>query len=211
MRAHTVTIFIPLAIAAVALSACSSGGGNVKETAPPPVSTTATASATPAPAPKATADPCQVLTAAEASALAGVTFGPGLEEDTGTADTPGKRCTYGAKTTNVFFVQIATAADASSAAALWDQERAAVSDELTKAAPPELNLHPTATDVPGLADKATIVSGTATLEGHTFAGTSIAMLDGANYLSFGDLTVDAPAPTATAMEAQAKVSLARLH
>ncbi len=208
MRRHSVTFLIPIALAAVALSACSSGG-NVKETAPPPVSTTASAS--PAPAPNATDDPCEVLTAAEASALAGVTFGPGLEEDTGTADTPGKRCTYGAKTTNVFFVQIASAADASSAAAQWDQERAAVSEELTKPAPPELNLHPTATDVPGLADKATIVSGTASLDVHTFAGTSIALLDGATYLSFGDLTVDAPAPTATAMEAQAKVSLGRLH
>lgn len=208
MRRHSVTFLIPIALAAVALSACSSGG-NAKETAPPPVSTTASAS--PAPAPNATDDPCEVLTAAEASALAGVTFGPSLEEDTGTADTPGKRCTYGAKTTNVFFVQLASAADASSAAAQWDQERAAVSEELTKPAPPELNLHPTATDVPGLADKATIVSGTASLDGHTFAGTSIALLDGATYLSFGDLTVDAPAPTVTAMEAQAKVSLGRLH
>lgn len=208
MRRHSVTFLIPIAFAAVALSACSSGG-NVKETAPPSVSAKITAS--PAPATKTTDDPCEVLTAAEASALAGVTFGPGLEEDTGTADTPGKRCTYGAKTTNVFFVQLASAADASSAAAQWDQERAAVSEELTKPAPPELNLHPTATDVPGLADKATLVSGTASLDGHTFAGTSIALLDGATYLSFGDLTVDAPAPTVTAMEAQAKVSLGRLH
>lgn len=77
-------------------------------------------------------------------------------------------------------------------------------------APPGLTIEKKASDIAGLADKATIVSGTATLRGQNFAATTITLLKGASFLGFGDLTANAPAPTADAMEAQATTSLSRL-
>ena len=210
MRVHKLILLAPTAIVAVALSACSAGsGGGGNASNPPPAPSAATSSA-PASGGAITNDPCKVVTAEEASALAGVTFGPGTEETTGSASEPGARCTYGAGTLNVFFVQLGKAADAATASAEWDQERAKVDDAVTQSAPAGLTINKTATDISGLADKATVVSGTATLSGQNFAATTIALLKGASFLGFGDLTVNAAAPTPTAMEAQAATSLNRL-
>jgi hypothetical protein len=151
-----------------------------------------------------------VVTAQEASKLAGVTFGPGVEETTGTASEPGKRCTYGALTKNVFFVQLGHAPDSATAAARWDQELGEISSAMSDEIPGGDSLADTVTDVPGLADKATIVVGTATVSGQAFAATSIALLKGPTFLAFGDLTVNAPAPTPSDMETQATTSLARI-
>lgn len=125
MHVHKMMLLAPIAIVALALSACSSGTGGGNPSNAPNASLAPSAS-TPASGVAVTDDPCTVVTAEEASALAGVTFGPGKEETTGTASEPGLRCTYGAGTMNVFFVQLGKAADAASAAAQWDQERAEV-------------------------------------------------------------------------------------
>lgn len=212
MRVHKLILLAPIAIAALALSACSAGsGGGGGNASNPPTAPSASTSSAPASGGAVTDDPCMVVTAAEASALAGVTFGPGTEETTGTASEPGKRCTYGAGTLNVFFVQLGKASSAASAAAEWDKVRAQVDAEIAEVAPPGLTIEKKATDVTGLADKATVVTGTATLSGQSFAATTIAVLKGASYLSFGDLTANAAAPTPEAMEAQAATSLTRIQ
>src|SRR4051812_39997261 len=96
-------VVLAISISAVlALAGCTSHGSGSGGSGSPSPSPTGSARAT-------TLDPCQLVTAAEASQLSGVTFGPGKEETTG-SDNTGKRCTYGSQTKNVFFVQVVSAA-----------------------------------------------------------------------------------------------------
>jgi predicted pyridoxine 5'-phosphate oxidase superfamily flavin-nucleotide-binding protein len=185
--------------ALILLAGCSNPGGG------PSGSPSATPSAT---AKATTLDPCQLVTAAEASALSGASFGAGLEETTGTNGT-GKRCTYGAQTTNVFFVQVATAATASDAQAAWATEEAEADAGLAAGFPAQASAVVTKTDVTGLGDRAAVGTGSATIEGQTISGGVIYLLKGPNFLAFGDLTL-ATAPTADALKAQAATSLDRM-
>src|SRR5690348_10178293 len=54
-------------------------------------------------------DPCQIVTSAEASALAGANFTTGIEQ---TTDGGGRICVYGYQTQNVFMVLVAQGPDA---------------------------------------------------------------------------------------------------
>lgn len=148
------------------------------------------------------------MTAAEASQLSGVTFGPGLEETTG-ADNTGKRCTYGSQTKNVFFVQVATADNAADAQAAWATEEANADAALTSDFPAQITANVTKTDITGLGDRAAVGTGSETIEGQTISGGVIYLLKGANFLAFGDLTL-ATAPDSAALQAQAATSLARM-
>lgn len=194
----------PLALAIAApllaiLAGCSTGSPSPSDTpsSPTPTATAAT-----------TLDPCQLVTAAEASQLSGVTFGAGTQETTGTNGT-GKRCTYGAQTKNVFFVQVGTGASASDAQAEWATEQAQADADLAKGFPAEITVNITKTDVAGLADRATVGTGSETVAGQTISGGVIYLLKGANFLGFGELTLGT-APTADALKAQAATSLARM-
>lgn len=185
------------------LAACSNPGGGPSgsPSATPSASASASAKAT-------TLDPCQLVTAAEASALSGASFGAGLEETTGTNGT-GKRCTYGSQTTNVFFVQVATAASASDAQAAWATEEAQADADLAAGFPAQASANVTKTDVSGLGDRAAVGTGSETIEGQTISGGVIYLLKGPNFLAFGDLTLGT-APTAAALQTQAATSLARM-
>lgn len=183
--------------ALILLAGCSNPGGG------PSGSPTATPSAT---AKATTLDPCLLVTAAEASALSGASFGAGLEETTGGT---GKRCTYGAQTTNVFFVQVATAATASDAQTAWATEEAQADADLAAGFPAQASANVTKTDVSGLGDRAAVGTGSETIEGQTISGGVIYLLKGPNFLAFGDLTL-ATAPTAAALQAQAATSLDRM-
>jgi hypothetical protein len=183
--------------ALILLAGCSNPGGG------PSGSPSATPSAT---AKATTLDPCQLVTAAEASALSGASFGAGLEETTGGT---GKRCTYGAQTTNVFFVQVATAATASDAQAAWATEEAEADAGLAAGFPVQASANISKTDVSGLGDRAAVGTGSATIEGQTISGGVIYLLKGPNFLAFGDLTLGT-APTADALKAQAATSLDRM-
>src|SRR4051794_15055715 len=66
-------------------------------------------------------DPCQLVSSAEASALAGTTYTTGVEQTTGTG---GNMCVYGSRTTNVFMVLVAQAPDAGTAQTNWAQYEA---------------------------------------------------------------------------------------
>ena len=193
-RSAALALTIP---ALLLLAACSSQGGG------PSGSPSATPSAT---AKATTLDPCQLVTAAEASALSGASFGAGIEESTGGT---GKRCTYGSQTKNVFFVQVATAASASDAQATWAAEEAQADAALTSDFPAEVTANVTKADVTGLGDRAAVGTGSETIAGQTISGGVIYLLKGPNFLAFGDLTLGT-APTADALKAQATISLDRM-
>jgi hypothetical protein len=193
----------PLAILIAApllaiLAGCSTGSPSPSDT---PSSPSPTAKAT-------TLDPCELVTAAEASQLSGATFGAGKKEATGTSGT-GMRCTYGAQTTNVFFVQVASAASASEAQADWATEEAQLDADIAKALG-HTSATTTKTDLTGLADKAATGTLTDDVDGQTVDINVIYLLKGPNLLAFGDSTLNAPAATVDALKAQAVISLDRM-
>ena len=199
-RSATLAISIS---ALLLLAGCSNPGGGPSGT--PSATPTASASAS---AKATTLDPCQLVTAAEASALSGASFGAGIEEATG-SDGTGKRCTYGSQTKNVFFVQVGTAATAADAQAAFTAEEAKADAGLAAGFPASISANVTKTDVTGLGDRAAVGTGSETIEGQTISGGVIYLLKGPNFLAFGDLTLGT-APTAAALQAQAATSLDRM-
>jgi hypothetical protein len=150
-------------------------------------------------------DPCKLVTQTEASALAGVSLGPGVES---TADQT-KICTYGGQTTNVFTVEVAQAADAAQAAAAFSQEEAQVKSYVQQKLPAGTNASLATSDITGLADKAATVSGMATFSGQTIGISGIYLLKGATFFAFQDLRLGSP-PTAAALQAEATTALGRV-
>lgn len=193
------------AAAILALTACgstSTAGGTATPSAP------AKLSPSPAGTPAAI-DPCQVVTQSEASLLAGATYTTSKEETTSGG---AKLCSYGAQTVNVFEVLVATAASPSAAQAAWDQEKSEATAELQKVAASSgvtFTLNLSDTNLSG-ADRAAVGTFSASLSGHTLAGSAIYFLKGANFVAITDLVLDRTPPTTSAMEAQGQTSLGRL-
>jgi hypothetical protein len=174
----------------------------VTTSAAPPPSVTASASL----AGVATAlDPCKLVTPAEASSIAGVSYGPGQESTAGLS----KRCTYGYQTLNVFTVEVAQAASASAAQTAFTQTQAQVQTEVKQQLPSGINANMSTTNVSGLADNAAAVSGMATFNGVTLGISGIYVLKGATFFAFQDFRQGSP-PTVAAMEAEAKTVLGRI-
>jgi len=201
-------------LTAASLAACASSSGtpvsNSSAGASALPSSSTTASPTAAGTPVAV-DPCQVVTASEASSLAGVTYTQGTEGLT--SDGLGKTCDYGSQTLNVFQVLVTQATDAGTAQADWATEEARVQTALQKSASqvPGLNYTLTVTDtsVSGY-DKAAVATASATLAGRSFGVSAIYLLKGATFLSYSDLVVGTAAPTSAAMESEAATVLTRL-
>ena len=177
------------------------------DTATATASATSAAAATPSPTGAPTAlDPCQVVSAAEASALTGAAYSAGQEATNGT----GKTCTYGAMTLNVFIVDVAQASDAASAQAEWSQEEASVNSDIQGAAAGQgITYNLNDTSISG-ADRAATGSFSKTLDGEMFSGSAVYLIKGATFLAFSDLNVGHQAPGTAAMEAQAQTSLGRV-
>jgi hypothetical protein len=227
MRRSAVLLTVSATMLASALAGCSSVGSSgttppATQSATEPASVAATASAASSAATSAAAspnaassqsavatslDPCQIVPAAEASAVAGTTFGAGQEEPSGT---DGRRCVYGSETTNVFSVIVGQADTAADAEADYSQEEAAAQSAITKQAPSGVKLHEHTQDVPGLADRATVVNGSVNLGTESIAAGAIYLLKGAVFLSFSDVVVGSSGPTAAALEAEASKALARV-
>ena len=227
MRRSAALLTVTAAVVASALAACSSSGSSgTTPPAPQPAteqaSAAATASAASSAATSAAAspgaassqsgaatslDPCQIVPAAEASALAGTTFGAGKEEPSGT---DGKRCVYGSQTTNVFSVIVGQAETVADADADWSQEQADAQSAMTKQVPSGVKFHEQTQDVSGLADRAAVVNGSVSLGGESIAASAIYLLKGTVFLSFSDVVVGGTAPTAAALEAEAGKALARV-
>jgi hypothetical protein len=197
-------------LAILVLAACGSSSTASDNTSPSPAQASSSPSAA-ASAVATTTDPCQVVTQGEASQLTSTSFGPGKEETTSNGS--GKLCWYGAQTTDVFEVFIATASSAATAQAQWDTEKAQVQSELTKAtAAPGVtfSVNINDTSIAG-ADRAASGTLTASYNGHTISGSVLYMLKGAVFCAIVDIRVDGQAPPSiSALEAQGQTSLGRL-
>ena len=212
--------------AALVLAAC---GGTASPGASSPAATTASAStaATPTTAPTATPtptteasgsataeptglagapDPCAMVTSAEASALAGVTFGPG-KEDTTTGN--GRICTYGAGTLHIVTVSTALAADAATAKA----EEADFKTKLEQgAAQAGADLKVNVTELPSWQPgvDAALVSGGVTISSVSIAASAMYLLKGTTFVGFSCLGLGTAAPSNAALEAQGMTVLGRI-
>jgi Protein of unknown function (DUF3558) len=195
------------------LGACGASSSTTSPTASQSTASTPTP-AVPTPTPSlATAvptsfDPCQIVTSSEASAIAGVTYGPGLEK---TNSGNGKECVYGSETTNIFTVGVAVATDAATADADWATEEAKAKAAFAKAAPPGITLAYNISDttISG-ADRAAEGTMSAKIETETIAGCFIYLLKGPVFVNFGDLTVGHAAPALSALESEADTVVGRI-
>ena len=144
-------------------------------------------------------DPCQVVTAQEASQLTGATFAAGKETTTaGNA----RICTYGSQTLDVVTVEVAVAPDA----ATVQTDKAAALAEIQKAAGTGLHV----AQLSGIGDAAAAVSASTTISGQTLSITGIYVLKGLVFFAMSDLVLGRPAPTSAAMQAQAQTAIGRL-
>ena len=192
---------------AVALLLVACGGSPTASSSTPSAPETASApQQSPSPV---SLDPCQLVTSAEASSLAGVTFAAGKP---GTTDGGANTCVYGYQTLNVFNVLVTQAKDAATAQADWTQEQAKAQAAINQGIPAGANVNLNVTDLSGVAgaDKAALATFTTTISGETLGITAIYLLKGAVFLTFSDLVVGHAPPTAAAIEAQAVTSLKRL-
>jgi Protein of unknown function (DUF3558) len=186
-----------------ALAACGSSTTATTPTATP----TAASAATPTPAPTPTApgqtaaptalDPCQLVPASEASALAGVTYGAGTE----TTINNGKYCYYGPNTTNVLEVIVIqapsqAALDAGKAAALAGLAKIATKGYTTTILP--------------IADGAAYLTGSGILAGSPLRISGIYVIKGLTFFGIVDALVTHAPPSSAAMQAEAQVVLTRV-
>ena len=149
------------------------------------------------------------MTSSEASSIAGASFTAGKEDTTSGG---AKTCAYGAQTRNVFLVLVTQAPDAATAQADWTQEQAKAEAAIQQGLPQgsSVNLNVTnLTNVAG-ADKAAIASFNTMISGQAVGLIAIYLLKGSTFVTFSDLVLGKPAPTAAAMEAQAQTTLGRL-
>lgn len=202
-----------LTVLAMMLGAACGSSPTAGTSTPPPASPVTSSQPTPSSQPTSvptTTDPCQVVTASEASTLTGVSYGPGRKETTSGG---GKICVYGYQSLNVFEVLVGTAPSAAAAQAQWTQEESKAQALLKKAITqvPGLNVSLKAGDVTVAgADKAAIATSSATYAGHVFNIAAIYLLKGPIFLTYSDLVLNSPAPTASAMESEALTALGRL-
>jgi hypothetical protein len=211
-----------LASCVLALAACTSsvgGSATASPTSPPAASAAAPASApaspsaaamtspspaaaspSPAASSGATAvttaiDPCQLVTSAEASKLAGTTFGPGKEQ---TTPTNLKECIYGAQTLNQVNVEVAQAPDVATIQAAKADAEAALQQLASKGL--------TVTKLPNLADGAAVLEGSF----NQVNASAIDVIKGTVFFLISNLAVGHAAASSAALQAQAQVTLGRL-
>jgi hypothetical protein len=151
-------------------------------------------------------DPCQLVTSAEASALAGTTYGAGKEEPSGNT----KECVYGYQTTNVFTIEVTQADSVATAQAAWTAAKAQADAGLKQQLPPGVTVNINTAGIPGIGDQAATVYASDNLGGQQFGISGIYVLKGATFFAFQDLLVGHAPPTVAAMEAEAMTVLGRI-
>ncbi len=207
-------------VIATLLAACGSSTASNSPVATVADTTTAAPTPTPQPTPTAAAptsvvtatdeptgvptslEPCVVVPADEASALAGTTFAAGTPS---TTSGNGKVCTYTA-TGNVMVVVLGVAPDVATA----QGEEQSMKDQLEQGVP---GVTFQLTELPGFQDgvDAAIVTGSETVAGQSFSATAMYMLKGTTFLGISDVVVGAgQAMTSDAIKAQAPTFLDRL-
>jgi hypothetical protein len=194
--------FVLSALAAAALLAACSLPPNP---ATPPAGTPAATDTPQATATQTVLDPCQLITAEEASSLSGASYpsGSGLEE---TISSQSRSCTYGAQTTNVFYIEVIQAPDEATADAGQAQFLADLQGYTQQFPGVQLNV----TKLPDFADGGVLAQASATVMGETFSGIAIGFRKGTVFFGFSDEVRDKPAPTVDAAKAEATAVLGRL-
>jgi hypothetical protein len=195
----TLTVLTVLAIGVLAACGSSTTGGSptpapTAAATPPPPTPTATPSETAAPT---ALDPCQLVPANEASALAGATYGPGVE----TTHNNGKYCTYGGQTTNVFTVIVVQAPDQATLDAGKADAIAGLSELASKGV---------TTTMLSIADGAAYLAGSGTLSGVTLSVSAIYVIKGLTFFGFSDALITHAAPSSAAMQTEAETVLTRV-
>jgi hypothetical protein len=223
----------PVAVAAIAivaalgLGACSSGANPsaiasaIANASLPPLPSQAATPSPSTPASQAAAgasesalptavptdiDPCQLITAEQASALVGVTFGPGKESET---DKNVKICSYAGPGPNVFMVEVAVAPDVATAKAA----EAAVQADLESRANEQADLGLTVTQLPNFAPNtdAAMLSGEKSAGALSVAARAMLVLRNATFFAFSDVAVGGgKPPSEQAMKDKANEILATL-
>lgn len=215
---RVLTLGITVATASL-LAAC---GAATTDTSPTPASSSnaatptataiATAPPTAAPTPSQSAvptsyDPCQLVTASEASSLAGVTYTVGKEE---TNSGGGRDCVYGAETLNVLTVLVGVASDTTTAQADWAAEEAQAKSQLESAAKGAgIDISISDISLSG-ADMAAVATGSGSISGVKLAASVIYLLKGTVFVSFSDLVLGKAPPSESDMENEANTVLGRI-
>ena len=153
-------------------------------------------------------DPCQLITADEASQLTGVKFGAGKES---VSDKNVKSCNYAGAGANLFTVEVAVAPDEATAKAAEDDARATLQEQSQKSA----NIGLKVTELPGFAPDIASGIDAAMLEGGAtspiqFGARAMFVLKGTIFFGFDDVAVGGQPPSADAMQNQARTVLGKL-
>jgi hypothetical protein len=175
-------------------AACGSSTSAVTGTPTPAV---ATLSPTPQASGLVAYDPCVLMTASEASALAGVTYGPGKETLAHQVE-----CIYGSQTADMLTIGIVQDADQAAAQADRTQAEAALQSAAASGAQ--------VTQVQGVGDAATEIQTSYSSNGTTFVGCGIYVMKGAIFFDITDLAVGHACPGNAALQSQALTVLSRL-
>lgn len=151
-------------------------------------------------------DPCEVVTSQEASSLTGVTYQAGQNEAI-------SDCVYGIDTLDVFTVVVGVASSAGEANGKWAEYEANAQSVLQTSGqlPRGVTMNFTLNDITlSGADRAAVGTATATYKDQTLNVRAIDTLKGTVFFAMSDLAVTHAAPSAAALEAQARTSLGRL-
>ena len=204
---------IAIALVALTLTACGPGGGGSgggsgsgPHTGPPqtgaphgsstPTGPTQTATGKPA---STTLKPCDLVTSAEASQLAGTTFGKGVVSSN---DGANNVCVYGGNTKNVFEVLVGRAPDAASAKSELSQVAAQFAQSAGE------GIKSTTDALTGVGDWAEFISFSSDSLG--VHASAIFLIKGTIIVDISDLVSDAPSPAEAPLVAEAKVVVSRL-
>jgi hypothetical protein len=148
-------------------------------------------------------DPCQLLPAEEASTLAGVTFGNGeAQMQVGGM----KTCTYSSQNGNVLTMNVIEAQDEAAAKAQLAQFMAQLQAQIPQLTSEGIKV----TELPNLADGATIGEASLSTPLGTVSGSIIGVVKGKIFFGFSDIVTGGPAPTSQALQDEAGKILTRL-
>jgi hypothetical protein len=143
-------------------------------------------------------DPCILMTAQEATALTGVSYGAGKEDVANGL----KECIYGYQTADVFQIGIAQAPDLATAQVDEQEAEAVLQQAANKGLP--------VTQVQGIGDAAAEVQGSLSRSGTTINLSAIYVIKGTIFFTINDVAVSRAAPSNAALQGQASTVLSRL-
>ncbi len=138
-------------------------------------------------------DPCVLVTAQEASTLAGVSYRPGRED----AANALKQCVYGYQTHDVFLVGEAQAPDLATAQAAEVRGEALISQAVGKGVP--------VTHVQGIEDDAAEINTKVSNGGVSLNIAAIYVLKGTTFFMITDVSDNHAVPSKAALEGEAMV------